>query len=159
MSVQSVPAVTIHTSMVSRPVSILCRTWLVTAPRRYFEMDRIVDFGIECIAEGSVLSSRFIPLLALRRNSSRYTLDQLAAIWAWARALPFTCDREVGFRRSDKSTTRERRRRQLRELSRGRGECYSFLSPSVSSLSSAVDQNKVYSPNRACVRVCHERKN
>lgn len=40
------------------------RTWLVTAPRRYFEMDRIVDFGIECIAEGSVLSSRFIPLLA-----------------------------------------------------------------------------------------------
>lgn len=65
-----------------RPTSfpIPARTWLVTAPRRYFEMDRIVDFGIEYIAEGSVLSSRFIPRCSLRRNSSRYTLDRLAAI-------------------------------------------------------------------------------
>jgi hypothetical protein len=30
------------------------RAWLET--RRYFEMDRIVDFGIECIAEGPVPS-------------------------------------------------------------------------------------------------------
>lgn len=40
--------------------------------RRYFEMDRIVDFGIECIAEEFVLPGLFIPFArsaAIRRGA------------------------------------------------------------------------------------------
>lgn len=48
---------------------------------------------------------------SLRRNSSRYALDRLAAIWAF----PFSYIREAGFCYSDKSMTRERRRWQLRQ--------------------------------------------
>lgn len=93
----------------------------------------------------------FLPVLfrcSLRRNSSRHTLDQLAAIWA--RRVPLLpAIGKLDFARSDKSTIREQRTMVIARAKPRSGKWFPFLSPSVPKICMAK-QIEIYTAK--CIR-------
>lgn len=132
------PAVTIlHHSFPTSSYS--SRTWLWNCASDISKWMVSSISVSSALPKGPFFSSRFIPLLASSQFVAVYARSARSNMSPHS-LLPAIG--EAGFRRSDKSTTRERRRRQLRELSRGRGTWYLFLSFPV--LQSAMRQNIVY---------------
>lgn len=123
MPVQSVPAVTIlrHSFPTS---SYSSRTWLGNCTGDISKWMVSSISVSSALPKGPFFSSRFIPLPASSQFVAVYARSGRNNMSVHS-LLPGI--EKLDFCRSDKSTTRERRRRQLRELSRGRKMIFIFI--------------------------------